>query len=74
MGLRLYASADEIFAQTDDSVCTGQISIQRQSALALSNALGNSVREDLDRAQDAIGPGMVRRQRQSFDYSRLRRS
>ena len=35
MGFRLYASADDIFGSTDGRVCAGQISIQRQSALAL---------------------------------------
>jgi hypothetical protein len=74
MGFRLYASADDIFGSTDGRVCAGQISIQRQSALALSNALSNSVRKDLDEAQDAISLGMVRRQGQSFERGRLRRS
>jgi len=67
MGFRLYASAYEVFGHTDGPVRVGQILIQRQSALALSNALSNSVRKDLDDAQDAICHGVVRSQGQCFE-------
>ena len=47
--------------QADGSVGGRQISVQCQSALALSDALSNSVCLDLNDAQGAISLGMVRR-------------
>ena len=58
--------------QADGSVGGRQISVQCQSALALSDALSNSVCLDLNDAQGAISLGMVRCQGQSFEYGLLR--
>lgn len=67
MSFRLHVSADEVFCQADVSVAESQIWIQCQSALALSDALSNPVRKDLDRTPRFISHGMVRRNGKGFD-------
>jgi hypothetical protein len=71
MSFRLYASAYHIFGHADRSVGASQIWIQCHSALALSDALSNSVCKNLNDAQDAMSLGMVRRQGQSFEHGRF---
>ena len=47
MGFGLHASTDHILGHADAIVGAGQISIQCQGPLALSDALSNSVRKNL---------------------------
>jgi hypothetical protein len=66
-------SDDIIFGKTDASMRAGQISIQGQRLLALSNALRRPVRNNLSNAEERVSSGVLWGQEQSLDQECLGR-
>src|ERR1700723_3345239 len=71
MSLGLLAATKKSLAETDKSVCAGQISIQHQRLLALSNALCRAIRINAHDAHKHVRPCVLWGQRQSPRQGRL---
>jgi hypothetical protein len=56
------ASTKKNLCAPDQGMSVGQITIQRQRVLALSNALGHAFRKHLHEAQQHVSRNMVRRE------------
>ncbi len=73
MGLGFRGTTKQILGKTDASIRAGQISIQRQRLLALSNALRRPVRNNLSNAEERVSRGVSWGQGQSLDQGCLGR-